>query len=56
MIHLATSAEVNYAISFNVSMSSLSSPSKCRDDMKLSGHILKSDHSVNHSADRMLLA
>ena len=27
-------------------MSSLSSPSKCRDDMKLSGHIWESDHSA----------
>ena len=34
MIHLATSAEVLYDTYFNVSVSSLSSLSKCRDDMK----------------------
>ena len=52
MIHLATSAEFLYDIYFNVSMSSLSSP-KCRDDMKVSGHIYESDHSA---VDCMFLA
>ena len=54
MIHLATSAQVLYDISFRVCVSSLSS-TKCGDDMKLGGHILESDHSVNHSVDRMFL-
>ena len=46
VIHLTTFAEVFYDISFKFSMSSLSSPQGRDDNMKLSGHILKSDQSV----------